>query len=58
MAKKNDNRGFIDLKCSECNTVTGRKTEKNKKNTTEKLELNLYCKACRKHTKHIETKSK
>ena len=30
--------------------------EKNKKNTPEKLELNKYCKFCRKTTKHKETK--
>ena len=30
--------------------------EKNKKNTPEKLELNKYCKHCRKTTKHKETK--
>ena len=31
-------------------------TMKNKKNTTEKLELSKYCPFCRKHTKHVETK--
>ena len=43
---KNENRPNIALVCTECkheNYVT----VKNKKNTTEKLELNKYCK----HTK-------
>jgi large subunit ribosomal protein L33 len=30
---------------------------KNKKNTTEKLELKKYCKFCRNHTAHKETKA-
>ena len=31
-------------------------TKKNKRNTTERLELNKYCPFCRKHTLHTETK--
>ena len=31
-------------------------TDKNKKNTPDKLEFNKYCKFCRKHTPHRETK--
>ena len=31
-------------------------TEKNKKNTTERLEMNKFCKFCKKHTTHKETK--
>ena len=27
-----------------------------KKNTTERLEMNKYCRFCRKHTVHTETK--
>ncbi|WP_455257501.1 50S ribosomal protein L33, partial [Peptoniphilus asaccharolyticus] len=29
---------------------------KNKKNTTERLELKKYCKFCKEHTTHKETK--
>ena len=47
MAKKNENRVLVSLMCEEC---------KNIKNTPEKLELNKYCKFCRKTTKHKETK--
>ena len=31
-------------------------TDKNKKNTPDKLELNKYCPFCKKHTVHTETK--
>ena len=31
-------------------------TMKNKKNTPDKLELNKYCRFCKKHTLHSETK--
>ena len=31
-------------------------TNKNKKNTPDRLELNKYCPFCRKHTVHNETK--
>jgi large subunit ribosomal protein L33 len=30
---------------------------KNKKNTTEKLQLKKYCRSCRKHVVHKETKT-
>ncbi len=30
---------------------------KNKKNTTDKLQLKKYCRHCRKHTVHKETKA-
>ena len=47
--------GQITLRCAECkqrNYVTN----KNKKNTPDRLELNKYCPFCRKHTVHNETK--
>ena len=50
MAKKNENRVLVSLMCINYTE------EKNKKNTPEKLELNKYCKFCRKTTKHKETK--
>ena len=55
MAKKNENRVLVSLMCEECKNINYTE-EKNKKNTPEKLELNKYCKHCRKTTKHKETK--
>jgi len=48
-------RDNIILQCTECkrrNYVT----TKNKKKTTERLELSKYCRFCRKHMGHKETK--
>lgn len=48
-------RDSITLECTECkqrNYVTS----KNKKNTTDRVELKKYCKFCKKHTAHKETK--
>ena len=53
MAKKNENRVLVSLMCEECKNINY--TEE-KNNTPEKLELNKYCKHCRKTTKHKETK--
>ncbi|MGX8698423.1 MAG: 50S ribosomal protein L33 [bacterium] len=50
-----ENRIKITLRCSECKQ-RNYNTTKNKKNTSGKLELNKYCRFCRKHTKHVETK--
>ncbi len=52
---KNGARVRVTLRCNECkqrnyNTVT------NKKNTTERRERNKYCRFCRKHPGHTETK--
>ena len=47
MARKNENREFIDLKCSVCGFVI-RPTEKNKANTTDKLGIKKFCKKCNK----------
>ena len=55
MAKNNENRGLVSLMCQDCKNINYTE-EKNKKNTPEKLELNKYCKHCRKTTKHKETK--
>ena len=47
MAKgKTDARTPIGLKCSKCSFMI-RHTEKNTKNTTDKLELNKYCPKCK-----------
>lgn len=53
MAKKKGNRFVIGLECTE----TGRRTyitQKNRINTTEKIELMKYNPTLRKHTLHKE----
>ena len=55
MAKKGEARERVTLVCSECKEENYR-TEKNKKNTTERLEINKFCKKCGKTTKHKEEK--
>ena len=48
-------RENITLECTECKNRT-KTTTKNKRKNTEKLELKKYCKFCKKHTTHKETK--
>jgi len=48
-------REIITLACADCKN-RNYTTTKNKKTTTEKLELKKFCPACRKHTSHKETK--
>ena len=55
MAKKGENRERIDLHCTECGEINYR-TEKNKKNTTERLEVKKFCSRCKKATTHKEKK--
>lgn len=55
MAKKGEARERITLACTVCKEKNYR-TEKNKKNTTERLELSKHCPKCRKHTAHKEEK--
>ena len=50
-----ENRVKVVLRCSECKQ-RNYNTTKNKRNTPEKLELKKYCRFCRKHTLHTETK--
>ena len=45
----------ITLVCSECKQ-RNYDTEKNKKNDPDRLEMNKYCRFCRKHTLHKESK--
>ncbi|BDU51296.1 50S ribosomal protein L33 [Haliovirga abyssi] len=45
----------IQLECTECKR-RNYSTEKNKKNTTGRLELKKYCKFCKTTTVHKETK--
>ena len=55
MAKKGEARARITLKCTESGEENYR-TEKNKKNTTDRIELNKFCSKCKKTTLHKETK--
>jgi large subunit ribosomal protein L33 len=48
-------RDIIALACTECKR-RNYSTTKNKKKTSERLELSKYCRFCRKHIAHRETK--
>jgi large subunit ribosomal protein L33 len=50
-----DARVKITLRCNECKQ-RNYNTKKNKKNSPERIELKKYCRFCRKHTLHTETK--
>lgn len=50
-----DNRIKITLACTECKQ-RNYDTMKNKRTTTDRIEANKYCKFCKKHTAHKETK--
>ena len=45
----------ITLACTECKQ-RNYCTKKNKKNDPDRLEMNKFCKFCKKHTLHRETK--
>ena len=45
----------VTLACTECKQ-RNYNTMKNKKNDPDRLEMNKYCRFCRKHTVHRETK--
>jgi len=45
----------IMLACTECKQ-RNYNSKKEKKNTPERVELRKYCRFCRKHTVHRETK--
>lgn len=45
----------ITLACQECKN-RNYNTSKNKKNDPDRMELKKYCKFCRAHTAHKETK--
>jgi large subunit ribosomal protein L33 len=53
MAKKGEHRIKIGLVCSVCKN-RNYVSEKNKMETPEKLQLNKFCRHCRKVTKHKE----
>jgi len=48
-------REIITLACGECKQ-RNYSTVKNKRNTPDRVELSKYCRFCRKHTGHRETK--
>ena len=48
-------RNAVTLACTECKKLNYQ-TNKNKKNDPDRLEFNKYCKFCKKHTAHKETK--
>jgi large subunit ribosomal protein L33 len=48
-------RNAVTLACTECKQ-RNYQTNKNKKNDPDRLEFNKYCKFCKKHTPHKETK--
>ena len=45
----------VTMRCSECKQ-RNYNTMKNKKNDPDRLEMKKYCRFCRKHTTHNETK--
>jgi large subunit ribosomal protein L33 len=48
-------RDIIQMACGECKR-RNYSTTKNKKKTTERLEMKKYCPFCRKHQPHKEQK--
>ena len=50
-----DMRVKVTLACTECKQ-RNYDTMKNKKDDPDRLEMNKYCRFCRKHTLHRETK--
>lgn len=64
MASKKGVRLIITLECTECRTnldkrskgVSRYTTMKNRRNTTNRLELKKFCTHCNKHTIHKEIK--
>ena len=48
-------RDIVTLACAECKQ-RNYTTTRNKKKSQEKVELSKYCRFCKKHTMHKETK--
>ncbi|MFC2014412.1 50S ribosomal protein L33 [Chloroflexota bacterium] len=55
MAKKTEARNIIHLACSDCRERTYT-TTKNRRNDSQRIELNKYCPRCRAHKLHRETR--
>lgn len=56
MAKGKDNRIQVILECTEAPGTSRYSTMKNRRNTTERIELRKYNRTLRKHTLHKEIK--
>ncbi|QNP28931.1 50S ribosomal protein L33 [Cylindrospermopsis curvispora] len=64
MAKSKGARIIVTLECTECRTnldkrspgVSRYTSTKNRRNTTNRLELKKFCPHCNKHTVHKEIK--
>jgi large subunit ribosomal protein L33 len=54
VAKKED-RSVITLACTECKE-RNYTTSKNRRNDTDRLELKKFCRRCRQHRAHRETR--
>ena len=50
-------KNSVQLQCTECKNINYI-TNKNTKKNPEKLDLNKYCKTCKKTTAHKEIKKK
>ena len=48
-------RVSVTLACTECKQ-RNYDTKKNKRNTTDRIELKKYCRFCKEHTLHRETR--
>jgi large subunit ribosomal protein L33 len=53
--KSKENRIIITLACTECKE-RNYTTEKNRRNDTDRLEFNKFCRRCRCHRVHRETR--
>jgi large subunit ribosomal protein L33 len=64
MAKSKGVRIVVTLECTECRTNSEKRspgvsrytTTKNRRNTTNRLELKKFCRHCNSHTVHKEIK--
>ncbi len=54
-SKSKENRTVVTLACTTCKS-RNYTTQKNKKKTTERLELRKFCNTCRVHVPHRETR--
>jgi large subunit ribosomal protein L33 len=55
MGRPSEMREGITLQCNECKN-RNYQTVKNKRNDPDRIELKKYCKFCRAHTLHKETR--
>ena len=55
LSKEKEMRENIIIACTECKQ-RNYDSQKNKKNDPDRIEVKKYCKFCKKHTVHKETK--